>query len=217
MWNFDVVSALVGRAVAGDRTLSPATLVLCMSALSKMDFQGSWIDDSGALSDEDFDTVDNWVATALLELMTEATGGEMSVPTGYIMASAGPIASGWLLCDGTQYLRTTYPALYAVLDTAFIIDADNFVVPDLLDRVIVGAGDTYDMGDTGGEATHQLTEAELPAHTHEITRATSYGSTFRLSGGSSSTAGYSNTSSVGSDTPHNNMPPFMSLYYVIKT
>lgn len=72
MWNFDHISELVDRAVAGDRTLSPATLVLCMSALSKMDFQGQWIDDNGALGDDDFDTVDNWVATALFELMIES-------------------------------------------------------------------------------------------------------------------------------------------------
>lgn len=36
----------------------------------------------------------------------------------------------------------------------------------LENRFLVGAGDTYTAGVTGGEATHTLTAAELPTHTH---------------------------------------------------
>lgn len=34
------------------------------------------------------------------------------------------------------------------------------------DRFVYAAGDGSAAGDTGGEATHTLTEAEMPAHTH---------------------------------------------------
>lgn len=34
------------------------------------------------------------------------------------------------------------------------------------DRFLLAAGSTYTAGDTGGEATHVLTTAETPAHTH---------------------------------------------------
>lgn len=34
------------------------------------------------------------------------------------------------------------------------------------DRFVLAAGDSYAVGATGGEATHTLTEAEMPAHKH---------------------------------------------------
>lgn len=67
------------------------------------------------------------------------------IPTGGIIMWSGAVANipdGWLLCDGTNS------------------------TPDLTDRFIVGAGGTYDPDDTGGEATHTLTTAELPSHSH---------------------------------------------------
>lgn len=38
--------------------------------------------------------------------------------------------------------------------------------PNLRDRFIVGAGGEYNVGDTGGEKEHTLTEAEMPIHNH---------------------------------------------------
>lgn len=37
------------------------------------------------------------------------------------------------------------------------------------DRFVLAAGDSYAVGATGGEATHTLTEAEMPAHKHYAT------------------------------------------------
>lgn len=55
---------------------------------------------------------------------------------GVIVAWSGSIDSipvGWALCDGTQG------------------------TPDLTDRFIMGAGDTYDPNDTGGHTSHDHT------------------------------------------------------------
>jgi len=77
-----------------------------------------------------------------------------------------------LACDGASYLRVDYPELYAVLDPVFITDADNFVVPDLRDRVIVGTGSTYSPDDFGGEVDHTLTVAEIANHSHTASAPT---------------------------------------------
>jgi len=77
-----------------------------------------------------------------------------------------------LVCDGTTYNRVDYPDLYAKLDSAFIVDTDSFIVPDMRGRVPVGAGDggagltDRPVGAIGGEETHLLTVEELAAHAH---------------------------------------------------
>ena len=39
----------------------------------------------------------------------------------------------------------------------------------LENRVLMGAGDTYSVGETGGSSTHTLTIEEMPAHKHRLT------------------------------------------------
>lgn len=88
-------------------------------------------------------------------------------------ASATP-PPGCLACDGATYERVEYPLLYAVLDPAFIVDEDHFVVPDLTDRFVAGAGGTIgDPGVFGGEASVVISQDNLPdyhlpvePHTH---------------------------------------------------
>lgn len=131
------------------------------------------------------------------------------------------IPNGFLLCDGAGYLRVDYPALYANLPAAFIVDADNFVVPDLMGRSIVGAGSGSGLtsrtpGDTGGEETHALTSGEGPSHSHGysgpgVPIITAPGAV--PADGSPSVPG--STTSSGSGDGHNTMHPFTVLTYVI--
>ena len=66
-----------------------------------------------------------------------------AVPSGVITMYSGSTApSGWTLCDGTDG------------------------APDLRDRFIVGAGDSYDVDDTGGADSVTLSESEIPSHDH---------------------------------------------------
>jgi microcystin-dependent protein len=96
-----------------------------------------------------------------------------AAPVGSIMIWAGSTApTGWLLCDGTAYSTTTYAALYAVIGTTYGSGTGTFRVPNLKGRVPVGldaAQTEFDTrGETGGEKTHTLVTAELPAHNHDV-------------------------------------------------
>lgn len=85
---------------------------------------------------------------------------------------------------------------------------------------LLGANSTYTVNSTGGEATHQLTVAEMPVHAHGLgAGALSYSmtgggndigaSTFRLArDGYQLTA----TNNAGSGGAHNNMPPYKAVY-----
>jgi hypothetical protein len=84
----------------------------------------------------------------------------------------------------------------------------------LKDRFLLGVGDTYTAGSTGGSATVTLSLDQMPAHTHGLTQSYAYGS-----GGNSATAGYSSsvgasytTGSAGGGQSHNNMPPYLAVY-----
>lgn len=108
------------------------------------------------------------------------------------------------------------------------------------DKFILAAGDTYKTGNTGGEAAHALTTAEMPAHTHSRGTMDITGTVGSI-GDSGATAGafYESgttgsvyrsgaawrtikmtasrswsgaTSSAGSGSAHNNMPPYVVAY-----
>lgn len=77
------------------------------------------------------------------------------VPTGAILmwsGSADNIPEGWGLCDGSTYQR--------------VDGTGTITAPDLRDRFIVGAGNEYDVGDTGGEKEVTLSTSQIPSHRH---------------------------------------------------
>lgn len=204
--------------------LSGSSIALLFTALGEyLDKTEHWVGsaDFGKLTDEEKDTVDAMVSLAEKELMTEvSTMGE----TGIIFMSPAD-RDGALFCDGTQYQRVDYPNLYDFLEgTVYIVDADNFVVPDLGDVFVLGS-DTP--GDTGGEAEHVLTIAEMPQHQHQQLTNQGIAASLRDTTGSqlptiSSTSitsqGLPNKTGVlGDDEPHNNMPPYHTMRFYIWT
>lgn len=112
-------------------------------------------------------------------LGTNILKGGDSIPSGIITmwnGASSAIPDGWLLCDG------------------------NNNTPDLRDRFIVGAGNNYNVGATGGEATHKLTTSEMPSHNHTFS-GSSHTHTLSLSGLRTSTDGAQlSYFSDGSDT-----------------
>lgn len=96
------------------------------------------------------------------------------------------------------------------------------------DMFILAAGDNYKVDETGGEAEHTLSIAEMPKHNHDELHwgngsSNKFGvngsgsGTWRLSysGGASETNFYSGY--TGDSQPHNNMPPYLVRYYWERT
>lgn len=149
-------------------------------------------------------------------------------PAGVIAAFAGSAApTGWLLCDGREYDRRTYPELARVFGNSF-----RFRVPDLRGRFVLGASSTHPAGEQGGEEKHTMTTAEMPRHQHQIggestqwsTGAGIYQTDFsgggRWPGISSFGAGYLDRAVAqvtGGSQPFNIMPPYVAMNFIIKT
>lgn len=90
------------------------------------------------------------------------------VGSGALWFTATPPAN-WLICDGSALDTTAYATLFAVIGYTYGGSGANFNLPNLQDRFGLGASATNALAATGGEATHVLTAAEIPAHTHPIT------------------------------------------------
>lgn len=123
----------------------------------------------------------------------------VKAPVGTIVIWSGSednVPEGWALCDG-QNGR-----------------------PDLRGKFVLGSSDSHEIGETGGEEKHVLTIDEMPSHTHGVYFST--GGTKAAYGTSDSGFNASNISSlnqtfeVGNSVPHNNMPPYYTLCYIIK-
>ena len=96
----------------------------------------------------------------------------------------------------------------------------SFAAGKMLIGVDSGDTDFDTVEETGGAKTHTLTEAELPAHSHdyaggEYTGANDYGTNMSVNNLGSTTDGRStnfNSETVGSDTAHSIMNPYITVY-----
>lgn len=112
----------------------------------------------------------------------------VAIPTGALMMWVTASApSGWVLCDGTSYLRSGDPAgmdaLFAVISTGYgFADGTHFNVPDIRGRIPVGLGtnasvnalNTNDGQVVGNRRPHHRTSLTDPQHTH-ITGTSRFG------------------------------------------
>ena len=146
--------------------------------------------------------------STLLSLVTDNVGNltvTAGVPIGGIIMWSGTKApNGWSLCDGSNS------------------------TPDLRGRFVVSTnGDpamgltNLKLGDVGGEEFHQLSVPEMPSHTH--TTPTGAQNAGYSGGGNNTYNAGSVTGGAGGDPtnsnatlPHNNMPPFYALAYIMK-
>lgn len=83
----------------------------------------------------------------------------------------------------------------------------------ITDRFLIGCGDTYSNGGTGGKTTHTLTINEMPKHAHGTYGGWGSGSynagAFRTDQNSPQTFWADTKQSGGA--AHNNMPPYLGV------
>lgn len=160
------------------------------------------------------------------------------VPPGAISAyGASSAPTGWLVCDGSAVSRSTYSALFAIISTTYGIGdgSSTFNLPNLKGKVAVGynssEGEFDSLGETGGAKTHTLTgtESGIAAHSHQsqyYTTGTADGnqSASYVYVGGQKTGGAGNagpatttTGDTSAASAHNNLQPYITLQYIIKT
>ena len=85
----------------------------------------------------------------------------------------------------------------------------------LKDRFLLGSGDNYALGSTGGEATHTLTVNEIPSHNHSVYNENSGGGSLSVNSAiAGAKKGYGwniMTTNTGGGAAHNNMPPYLTV------
>lgn len=207
-------------------------LTLDMSAAGEATFNAGitspgTVTSSGTLAVTGNLTLDGASGTASTTVLTSAGSGATPTwaspfPSGMIVLWSGAtdaIPTGWVLCNGSNS------------------------TPDLRNRFVVGAGDTYSVNATGGSAdatlvshTHSATSSVTdPGHFHEIMQklqgafanngafiqpaSTQISNSF-TNNSATNTTGISVSTSIstaGSSATNANLPPYYALAYIMKT
>ncbi len=138
------------------------------------------------------------------------------VPTGTIVMWSGGNTTppqGWAFCDG----KNGTPDLRARFILGSTYAGDNFT--NLNDR---GGDGPLNVGNTGGERNHTLTIAEMPSHDHQHDMYWSWsgnctvGTTSFDCGGGSRSRSDVKIAPTGGSQPHNNIPPYYVLAFIVK-
>jgi microcystin-dependent protein len=145
---------------------------------------------------------------------------------------------GWAFCDGQILPLSQNTALFSLLGTTYGGDGrSNFALPNLQGSAVMHPGQgpglsLHDLGETGGSETVTLLQSEMPSHNHRLNATHTVGNLtspdnasfaigakatplYGLPSSASGTMSYYDTSIAGSDLPHNNMQPYLTVTFVI--
>lgn len=146
---------------------------------------------------------------------------------------------GWALCNGQILPISQNTALFSLLGTTYGGNGEStFGLPNLNGSFLIGQGQgpgltNRDLGEVGGASAVTLTVNEMPAHTHPVLASSTLGTSGDPVGkfpaqsrlgrvprpgygtGSDVTMAPNALAPVGQNAPHENMPPFLGMYYII--
>jgi len=220
----DVANALTGSIAADGQTPITGNMNLNNNRIINL------TDPTNAQDGATKTYTDTAISTAVATINSVITGSIQLWPT----ASA---PSGYLLCNGSAVSRTTYATLFAVIGTTFGAGdtTTTFNLPNYVDKMPIGAGTIAALAATGGSKdaivvshTHTATVTD-PGHNHTfqyapanytITGGPSPINSNRDGTGTTSTATTGITvanSTTGSSGTNANLPPYLSISFIIKT
>ncbi len=143
---------------------------------------------------------------------------------------------GWAWCDGQLLPLSQNTALFSLLGTTYGGDGKStFALPDLQGRSPMHPGQgpglsLHDLGESGGTETVSLLESEIPSHSHaanfsaQVGDYATPGPNRNLATANANIYGPPTNlvplagaaqAPVGGDQPHNNMQPYLTVYFCI--
>jgi microcystin-dependent protein len=147
---------------------------------------------------------------------------------------------GWALCQGQLLAISQSTALFSLIGTYYGGNGTStFQLPDLRSRVPMKygtdtAGNTYVVGETGGEESVTLQSNQMPIHTHVLVGdsgtggkskvsagaamgQTAQGGSFYAPGANANQTININTVSAyqGGNQPHSNLQPYLAINWCI--
>jgi len=115
--------------------------------------------------------------TGPVEADQDSLNGLFSMPLGIITLWYGApeaVPSGWAVCNGASVAKSD--------------GSGNITVPDLRNKIVMGAGTTVAQGASAGALTDTATSSTGGAHTHTVPGVGAHTHTVTLSGTSGATA-----------------------------
>jgi microcystin-dependent protein len=141
--------------------------------------------------------------------------------------------AGWKFCEGQLLPISENVELFTLIGTTYGGDGEStFALPDLRGRSPMHQGNGFILAETGGAERVTLTAHQIPAHTHVAMGTTHAGVTADPQGGVWAAWGdnaYAEDVPVGElvpmrpdaltqtggDMPHENMPPYLAVDFII--
>lgn len=136
---------------------------------------------------------------------------------------------GWAFCNGQTMPINQNQALFSLLGTTYGGNGiTTFALPNLQGKVPVHMGSGFALGQTGGEASHTLSIAEMPQHPHVFQGTTNNADNPAVTGNLMATSANlytaannlttldpSTVGNAGGSQPHENMQPYLAVSFCI--
>ena len=137
---------------------------------------------------------------------------------------------GWAFCNGQTLAISEYEALFNLIGTTYGGNGTTtFNLPDLQGRIPFDQGSSMVIGQTAGSESVTLITSQIPAHNHTLAASSLPGAQPSPSGGlwaassldefsteaATHTMAASTILPTGGSQPHDNIPPFLVVNFVI--
>src|SRR6266404_9329348 len=87
--------------------------------------------------------------------------------------SFGFAPKGWALCNGQLLPINQNQALFSLLGTTYGGNGQTtFALPNMQGRVPIHFGQSFIVGQVGGEENHTVNKSEMPQHIHTLNATT---------------------------------------------